>query len=185
MGIFMVGGIAVIASIMRIYALYIFAVSDDIEYDDIFVSLPSIVCSFAELVSWLTILQILLLSQIEANVAMMSACAPAYRPLFVKFFSSSSGPSNETPGEYPTIGSGGPVYARRRASRNDIELFSVCRGRNSSEEDILGDEGIRKTVDVSIIEEEAEKERIQARVDMRDEDNPAHWRWSNAWREFW
>jgi hypothetical protein len=38
MGIFMVGGIAVIASIMRIYALYIFAVSDDIEYDDIFVS---------------------------------------------------------------------------------------------------------------------------------------------------
>lgn len=51
MGIFMVGGIAVIASIMRIYALYIFAVSDDIEYDDIFVSLPSIVCSFAELAS--------------------------------------------------------------------------------------------------------------------------------------
>ena len=34
----MVGGIAVLASIMRIYALYIFAVSDDIEYDDIFVS---------------------------------------------------------------------------------------------------------------------------------------------------
>jgi hypothetical protein len=130
---------------------------------------------------------------------MMSACAPAYRPLFVKFFSSSSGPSNQTPGEYPTIGSGGPVYARRRASRNDIELFSVlsagkrtsgghvspCRGRNSSEENILGDEGIRKTVDVSIIEEEAEKERIQARVDGRDEDNPAHWRWFNAWRDFW
>jgi len=39
MGIFMVGGIAVIASIMRLYALYVFAVSKDIPYDDIFVSL--------------------------------------------------------------------------------------------------------------------------------------------------
>ena len=120
----------------------------------------------------------------------MSACAPAYRSLFVKVFSSSSSSlSNHTPGEYPTIGSGGPVYARRRAAQNDIELFSVlsagkrtsgghvspCRGRNSSEDNMLCDEGIRKTIDVSVIEEEARKERRPARDDPRNGNDPTHW----------
>lgn len=38
LGVFMVGGVAVIASIVRLYALYVYAVTDDPPYDDIFVS---------------------------------------------------------------------------------------------------------------------------------------------------
>ncbi|KAI4656606.1 uncharacterized protein J4E78_006495 [Alternaria triticimaculans] len=161
MGIFMVGGIAVIASIMRLYALYVFAVSKDIPYDDIF---------------------ILLLSQIEVNVAMISASAPAYRPLFNKVFSSSSSSPYVRPAsDYPTVGSGRPAYNRRRkASRDQMELFSVLstgkrasktHARNTSEESILGEEGIRKTIDVRVIEEE-EKERQNG----EDRNDPAYWR---------
>lgn len=117
----------------------------------------------------LTPSQILLLSQIEANVAMMSACAPAYRPLFVKllFSSSSSAPSNQLTEGYPTFNSGGGMYARRRTTRDEIELFSIlstgkrtsrshlspCGARNSSEENILGDGAIRKTTEISVAEE--------------------------------
>ncbi|KAI4614283.1 uncharacterized protein J4E87_009503 [Alternaria ethzedia] len=36
LGVFMVGGVAVIASIVRLYALYVYAVTDDPPYDDIF-----------------------------------------------------------------------------------------------------------------------------------------------------
>jgi hypothetical protein len=117
----------------------------------------------------LTPSQILLLSQIEANVAMMSACAPAYRPLFVKLFSSSSSaPSNQLTEGYPTFTSGGAMYTRKKTTRDEIELFSIlstgkrtsrshlspCGARNSSEENILGDGGIRKTTEISVAEEE-------------------------------
>jgi hypothetical protein len=69
LGVFMVGGVAVIASIFRLYALWVYAVTDDPPYDDIF---------------------ILLLSQIEINAAIISASAPALRPLLNKAFTSSS-----------------------------------------------------------------------------------------------
>ncbi|KAI4681948.1 hypothetical protein J4E81_009710 [Alternaria sp. BMP 2799] len=149
------------SSIMRLYALYVFAVSKDIPYDDIF---------------------ILLLSQIEVNVAMISASAPAYRPLFNKVFSSSSSSPYVRPAsDYPTVGSGRPAYNRRRkASRDQMELFSVLstgkrasktHARNTSEESILGEEGIRKTIDVRVIEEE-EKERQNG----EDRNDPAYWR---------
>ncbi|RYN46750.1 hypothetical protein AA0118_g12417 [Alternaria tenuissima] len=148
MGIFMVGCVAALASILRLYALYNYTVTEDAGYDGIF---------------------ILLLSQIEANVAMMSACAPAYRPLFVKLFSSSSSaPSNQITEGYPTFNSGGGMYARKKTTRDEIELFSIlstgkrtsrshlspCGARNSSEENILGDGRIRKTTEISVAEEE-------------------------------
>ena len=38
MGVFMVGGIAVIASIVRLYALYVYTTTKDVAYDAIFVS---------------------------------------------------------------------------------------------------------------------------------------------------
>jgi hypothetical protein len=38
LGVFMVGGVAVIASIVRLYALWVYAVTDDPPYDDVFVS---------------------------------------------------------------------------------------------------------------------------------------------------
>jgi hypothetical protein len=37
LGVFLVGGIAVIASIVRLYALWVYAVTNDPPYDDIFV----------------------------------------------------------------------------------------------------------------------------------------------------
>ncbi|KAF2175163.1 hypothetical protein K469DRAFT_457304, partial [Zopfia rhizophila CBS 207.26] len=67
-GIFMVGSIAVIASIVRLYALYIYTVTKDVAYDAI---------------------MILLWSQIEANIAIISASVPAIRPLFCKTFANS------------------------------------------------------------------------------------------------
>lgn len=68
MAVFMVGGIAVVASIIRLYALWAYTVSKDVAYDAIF---------------------ILLLSQIEINVAIISASAPSFRPLFSKVFAAS------------------------------------------------------------------------------------------------
>ena len=41
MAIFMVGGIAVIASIIRLYALWVYTVTKDVAYDAIFVSFPN------------------------------------------------------------------------------------------------------------------------------------------------
>jgi hypothetical protein len=38
MGVFMVGGIAVIASIVRLYALWVYTTTKDVAYDAIFVS---------------------------------------------------------------------------------------------------------------------------------------------------
>jgi hypothetical protein len=40
MGIFMVGGVAVIASIVRLYALWVYTTTKDVSYDAIFVSTP-------------------------------------------------------------------------------------------------------------------------------------------------
>jgi hypothetical protein len=57
---------------------------------------------------------------------MISACAPAYRPFFVKLFSSSfSAPSNHLTEGYLTFSSGGVTYARKKATRDEIELFSI------------------------------------------------------------
>lgn len=38
MGVFMVGGVAVIASIVRLYALWVYTTTVDVAYDAIFVS---------------------------------------------------------------------------------------------------------------------------------------------------
>jgi hypothetical protein len=45
MGVFMVGGIAIIASIIRLFALWVYTNTKDVAYDAIFVSLRSFVHS--------------------------------------------------------------------------------------------------------------------------------------------
>ncbi|KAL1801732.1 hypothetical protein ACET3X_002074 [Alternaria dauci] len=149
LGVFMVGGVAVIASIVRLYALYIYAVTDDWPYDDIF---------------------ILLLSQIEVNAAIISASAPALRPLLNKVLSSSShdcsGP--DYPASYAPGGPNSNMFCRtaRTRSNRQMELYSLGGGnrtskvpaggtRNTSEESILGADGITKTVDMTIEEDYA------------------------------
>ncbi|KAG9189156.1 hypothetical protein G6011_06024 [Alternaria panax] len=153
LGVFMVGGVAVIASIVRLYALWVYAVTDDPPYDDIF---------------------ILLLSQIEVNAAIISASAPALRPLLKKAFTSSSHDCSG-PGYPVSDAPGGPkgnMFSRTARTRlnGQMELYSFCRGnrtssvpvgdtRNTSEELILGLEGITKTVDMTI-EEDYVKESV-------------------------
>jgi hypothetical protein len=153
LGVFMVGGVAVIASIVRLYALWVYAVTDDPPYDDIF---------------------ILLLSQIEINAAIISASAPALRPLLNKSFTSSSHDCSDPgyPASYAPGGQNSKMFSRttRTRSNGQIELYTFNGGnrtikvavggtRNTSEESILGVEGITKTVDMTI-EEDYVKELV-------------------------
>ncbi|KAE9992261.1 hypothetical protein EG327_009639 [Venturia inaequalis] len=74
LGVFMGGGIAVLASIVRLYALWLYSVSQDVFFDAIY---------------------ILLLSQIEVNMAIISASAPTLLPLFKSAFPSSPSSYNQ------------------------------------------------------------------------------------------
>lgn len=147
LGVFIAGGVAVIASIVRLYALWVYAVTDDPPYDDIF---------------------ILLLSQIEINAAIISASAPALCPLLNKAFASSShdrsGPGY--PASYAPGGQNSEMFSRtgRARSNGQLELYTFNGGsrtvkvpvggtRNTSEEWILEVEGITKTVDITIGED--------------------------------
>lgn len=135
-GIFGVGSIAVIASIVRINALYIYQHSKDVPLDAIY---------------------LLLWSQIELNVAIISASAPALKPLFRAVLGASVfGKSGQGKSMY---GNGGNEYGN-----NSIALKSKNGGKklpsnddsilNESEEAIVpnGDEedGIRKTTHVEV-----------------------------------
>ncbi|KAF3920952.1 hypothetical protein ABW20_dc0106517 [Dactylellina cionopaga] len=68
-GIFFIGFIAVLASISRIWALWLYQHTKDVSYDAIF---------------------ILLFSNIEINLAIITASAPALRPMFKGVFKSST-----------------------------------------------------------------------------------------------
>jgi cytochrome c biogenesis protein CcdA len=78
-GVFVVAGIAVVASIMRVYTLWLYNVTKEISYELIFVSSSASMLLPGRV---LTDIQILVLSQIEVNVAIIYASAPALRPLF-------------------------------------------------------------------------------------------------------
>ncbi|KAF2030696.1 hypothetical protein EK21DRAFT_111573 [Setomelanomma holmii] len=154
MGVFMVGGIAVIASIVRLYALWVYTTTQDVAYDAIF---------------------ILLLSQIEVNVAIISASAPALRPLFNKtFMSSSYNRSNKYGTGYGGDGPASNIFSGNRTrSKGQIELRSFSNNhhdkrqkimrandnRSTSEEHILGGEGITKTVDINVERNESQQVR--------------------------
>ncbi|KAF2147298.1 uncharacterized protein K452DRAFT_314489 [Aplosporella prunicola CBS 121167] len=144
-GIFLSGTVAVIASIVRLNALYIYTVTKDVSFDAIY---------------------ILLWSQIEVNVAIITASAPSLRPMFRETFKSSHGSSR--PRLHSGSQSAGYMFSRSRTRRSGgdgvIELHSydgnegrfetTIRGRagNESEECILGMTAaginIIKTVDV-------------------------------------
>jgi hypothetical protein len=112
------------------------------------------------------LLKILLLSQIEVNVAIISASAPALRPLFSKTFLSSYNQSNQYGVGYGgSAGASNMFSAHRSRSKGQIELHSINRNepiiddrksveggisRNTSEEYILQGEGITKTVETRV-----------------------------------
>ncbi|KAL4801764.1 hypothetical protein BDV18DRAFT_148162 [Aspergillus unguis] len=159
--IFLIGTLASAASIARLNALYKYTVTKDVSYDAI---------------------QILLWTQIEVNVAIISASAPSLRPLFHRIFKGSSygrpRPSNY---QYPAYGTyGQQSHYRRtlthgnphgaielRSHDEDVQAGTVQRetradsqgqgssNGNSSQEHILEyDPNIMKTVVISMTTEE-------------------------------
>lgn len=150
-GVFLTGTVAVIASIARLIALYIFTISGDIMYNAIF---------------------ILLWSQIEVNVAIISASAPALRPIFNKVFQTSS---YNQPGAYGGSHSAGNAFSRSQRVKGNghIELYSsngdgsnavAIRGGSTSEELILEDDGITKTVETRIEIEDDDDDHSRRRL---------------------
>jgi len=109
--------------------------------------------------------KILLLSQIEINVAIISASAPTLRPLLKNTSLSLSQPDAYGSGFRGTIGSGPVTHNNSRSrtkSSGQIELLSFggrnpatkqksYAGRsNTSEESILKDDGIMKTTQTTV-----------------------------------
>ena len=98
-------------------------------------------------------------------MAIISASAPALRPMFNKAFQTSS---YNQPGVYGGSHSAGTPFSRshRVKGNSQIELYSysgddnnavAISGGNTSEELILGDDGITKTV--------------ETRIDIEDDDD--------------
>jgi hypothetical protein len=125
-------------------------------------------------------LQILLLSQIEVNVAIISASAPAIRPLLRNTPLSFSQPEAYGSGYLRTIGSQSASNNRNSRSRTrsngQIELLTyggrstpvkhkaLCGGRgNTSEESILIDGRITKTMETRIDFEQINDEELPPR----------------------
>lgn len=158
LGVFTGGGIAVLASIVRLYALWLYSVSQDVFFDAIYVRRAFIVCP-----PLLTAVQILLLSQIEVNMAIISASAPTLLPLFKSAFPSSSSSYNQpgTPygvGEMSIDGHGSsapnqhvelPSYHHHHGMEHKYKSTKRCLTYTSSEEFIIGD-SITKNTDMQV-----------------------------------
>jgi len=132
--VFGIGSVAVIASIVRINALYIFQHSKDIPYDGIY---------------------ILLWSQVEINVAIISASAPGILPL-VNFITGGSTIGKSKGYSYPVSPGNQSRHIALQSfggtSRKEGATANVACGRalNESEENIVTKSGIIRTTDVRI-----------------------------------
>ncbi|CUS06728.1 unnamed protein product [Tuber aestivum] len=133
--VFCIGSIAVIASIVRINALYIFQNSKDIPYDGIF---------------------ILIWSQVEINVAIISASAPGILPL-VRYITGSSKPGKSDDYSYPASPKNQTCHIALQslggARRGEGATSNITGGRvilNESEENIVTKSGIIRTTDVRV-----------------------------------
>jgi hypothetical protein len=152
--VFLVGGVAAVSSVVRLYALYLYNTSKDIPYDTIFVRNRLDISKYYSL----TIAKILLLSQIEIKLGIISASAPSIQSLFHKTSPSRSKASGSD--HVDTIGSA-PSRSRRHT---DTELrmmdgYSATTRRksgagatmgSSSEESILREVGITKTMEMTV-----------------------------------
>ena len=104
-------------------------------------------------------------------MAIISASAPALRPIFNKVFQTSS---YNQQGAYGGSHSAGNAFSRgqRVKGNGQIELYShdgdgniavAIRGGNTSEELILGDDGITKTVETRIDIEDDDDDHLTRR----------------------
>ncbi|PWW79825.1 hypothetical protein C7212DRAFT_157847, partial [Tuber magnatum] len=133
--IFCVGSIAVVASIARINALYIFQNSKDIPYDAIF---------------------ILIWSQVEINVAIISASAPGILPL-AKSIAGGSTTGKSSGYSHPVSPKNQTCHIALKpfggTNRGGSATSDVTGGRgalNESEENIVTKSGIIRTTDVRV-----------------------------------
>ncbi|KAL4937701.1 hypothetical protein BDV06DRAFT_226709 [Aspergillus oleicola] len=142
--IFLTGTFASAASIARLNALYKYTVTEDVSYDAI---------------------QILLWTQIEVNVAIISASAPSLRPLFHRIFKGSSygrqRPSATPYGGYGTYGHGESNYRRTMTHSNNhgaIELTSRDDEANAHNGGLLASSSSR--AEVTVDDDTSSKEHI-------------------------
>ncbi|KAF3922448.1 hypothetical protein AA313_de0206702 [Arthrobotrys entomopaga] len=141
-GIFFVGSFAVIASISRIWALWLYQNTKDVSYDAIF---------------------ILLFSNIEINLAIITACAPALWPLSKEVFKPSMygrsyeyqnqsdnnrNNSKQNANDYP-LSSLDTITDNKRQTK--VRGGKGTHNRNESEEEIIqSPNGIVQTREISI-----------------------------------
>ncbi|KAL0632474.1 hypothetical protein Q9L58_008659 [Maublancomyces gigas] len=142
-----IGGIAVVASIVRINALYIFQHSSDVPYDGIY---------------------ILLWSAVEINAAIISASAPSLRPLVKSIIGGPTGKSGFARSGYG--GSQVHQITRNRAApqsftgtSGDAEITTNVSGSdvniNESDESIAVKTGTDQTTGMMMVGDENEYEK--------------------------
>ncbi|KAI9051567.1 hypothetical protein LZ554_004612 [Drepanopeziza brunnea f. sp. 'monogermtubi'] len=131
MGIFMTGGVAIAASCLRFYALHVYDTTDDVAYDAIY---------------------------IEVNMAIITASAPALRPLFKRTFAGSSDRS-----KYGYYGSArrshmnagrGAVELQPYNGKHEAVIAANMAGNDSSSQECIlewgNHRGIVKTVETKV-----------------------------------
>ncbi|EKD19957.1 hypothetical protein MBM_01909 [Drepanopeziza brunnea f. sp. 'multigermtubi' MB_m1] len=131
MGIFLTGGVAITASCLRFYALHVYDTTEDVAYDAIY---------------------------IEVNLAIITASAPALRPLFKKTFAGSSDRSKYGYHGYPrrshmNAGRGAVELQAYNGKHEAVIAANMAGEENSSQECILewgNHRGIVKTVETKV-----------------------------------
>lgn len=123
-------------------------------------TMQSVSAPIISLESKLTNEDILLWSQIEVNLAIISASAPALRPLFKKTFAGSSDRSKYGAGfgygQRSQLGDTRGAVELRSYNGKSETMVKTAMDDNSSQEHILEDDdqrGLRKTVETSVFRE--------------------------------
>lgn len=156
----MIGGIAVIASVVRIHALWVYFNSDDPGYDAIKVRKIRPPSRY----KLLTMLQVLLWGQIEINVAIVCASVASLRPLFQSVFANSESLSRSGGLQYQNnrsygLGSShfGDTIELTTKDGVNTKVEAQIRDMDSDSQELIldRDEGIRRTIETQMTSERA------------------------------
>lgn len=159
----MIGGIAVIASVVRIHALWVYFNSDDPGYDAIKVRHKHHDAWLKD-ISLITELQVLLWGQIEINVAIVCASVASLRPLFQSVFANSESLSRSDGLQYQNnrsygLGSShfGDTIELTTKDGVKTKVEAQIRDMDSDSQELIldRDEGIRRTIETQMTSERA------------------------------
>ncbi|KAJ6256483.1 hypothetical protein Dda_8345 [Drechslerella dactyloides] len=142
-GIFFIGSIAVLASISRIWALWLYQNTKDVSYDAIF---------------------ILLFSNIEINFAIITASAPPLRPLFGGVFKTTTAYGRS---DYSGGRSNDKMWSGRSRTENGVPLSSIDGDANRRQKRTLGgkDSHTRNESEEEIVTKNSNTITIQTKDD--------------------